>query len=88
MIEAHSFSSFLPSLITLAHSYGVVELTELLLLAKIKPAVNQIRYHAYNAKENAPLLALASLNEIVIEAYSSLSPITKVKYSHSYFLKD
>ncbi|KAL7408938.1 oxidoreductase [Mrakia frigida] len=58
-------------------NYGVIELTELLLLAKIKPAVNQIRYHAYNAKENAPLLALAGLNDIVIEAYSSLSPITK-----------
>ncbi|CDZ97194.1 Aldo/keto reductase family proteins [Phaffia rhodozyma] len=58
-------------------NFGVKELTELLLIAKTKPAVNQIRYHAYNALENAPLLAFAALNDIKIEAYSSLSPITK-----------
>lgn len=66
------------SIVPFFASYGVVELTELLLIAKIKPSVNQIRYHAYNAEANAPTLALCGLNDIVIEAYSSLSPITKV----------
>lgn len=39
--------------------------------------MNQIRYHAYNALEQAPTLALCALNNITVEAFSALSPITK-----------
>nr|XP_031858293.1 uncharacterized protein CI109_006264 [Kwoniella shandongensis]KAA5525365.1 hypothetical protein CI109_006264 [Kwoniella shandongensis] len=58
-------------------NYDHDQLKELLSLAEIKPAVNQIRYHAYNALANAPVLALSQKHGIITEAYSSLTPITK-----------
>ncbi|KAK8849836.1 hypothetical protein IAR55_005172 [Kwoniella newhampshirensis] len=58
-------------------NYDHDQLKELLDIAEIKPAVNQIRYHAYNAVENGPLLALSQKHGIVTEAYSSLTPITR-----------
>jgi len=44
--------------------------------AKIKPVVNQIMLHPYNLAEQEPVLAYAAKNDIVIEAFSSLTPIT------------
>jgi diketogulonate reductase-like aldo/keto reductase len=66
----------------LAKSIGVSnfneeQLAELLSIAKIKPAVNQIKYYAYNVDANKGLLELAKKHGIVIEAYSSLAPITQ-----------
>ncbi|ORY30187.1 Aldo/keto reductase [Naematelia encephala] len=58
-------------------NYDHDQLEELLALAEIKPAVNQIRYHAYNALESASTLAISQENGILTEAYSSLTPITK-----------
>ncbi|KAL7416057.1 NADP-dependent oxidoreductase domain-containing protein [Mrakia frigida] len=57
-------------------NYDATQLSELLSIARIKPAVNQIRYHAYNAQSHQPLLDLAKKEGILIEAYSSLTPIT------------
>ena len=58
-------------------NYDVATLSVILALAKIKPAVNQIRYHPYNTLAQAPVLELASEHGIVTAAYSSLTPITK-----------
>lgn len=57
-------------------SYDATQLQELLDIARIKPAVNQIRYHAYNAQSHQSLLDLAKKEGIIIEAYSALTPIT------------
>ena len=37
-----------------------------------------IQHHAYNALENAPVIALSSKNAILTESYSALTPITKL----------
>ncbi|KAH9947629.1 Aldo/keto reductase [Amylocystis lapponica] len=49
---------------------------ELLKFAKIKPAVNQIRFHPYNYAENKDLLEYTAKHGIVTEGYGSLSSIT------------
>jgi len=58
-------------------NFNLEQLQTLIKTANIKPAVNQIRFHPYNYAENKPLLKYAASNGIVIEAYSSLSSITK-----------
>jgi diketogulonate reductase-like aldo/keto reductase len=67
----------------LARSIGVSnyqrdQLAELLSIAEIKPAVNQIRHHAYSAQDNKPVIELATEHGIVTAAYSSLTPITQM----------
>ncbi|KAF9221178.1 Aldo/keto reductase [Gyrodon lividus] len=66
----------------LARSIGVSnfnkeDLQILLASAKIKPTVNQILLHPYVYRRQLPTLEYAAVNGIVIEAYSSLIPITK-----------
>ena len=58
-------------------NYQVKDLEELLAFARVKPAVNQIQYHVYNAAANIPVLALCEKHGIVVESYSGLTPITK-----------
>jgi len=58
-------------------NFGVPELEELLKIAKVKPAANQIPYNPYNNAENAALLKLAAEHGIIIETYGALTPITK-----------
>ncbi|KAG5652489.1 hypothetical protein H0H81_004845 [Sphagnurus paluster] len=58
-------------------NFNIEQLQEIIKVAKIKPAVNQIRFHPYNYAENKSLLEYAAKHNIIIEAYSSLSPITK-----------
>ncbi|KAF8508538.1 NADP-dependent oxidoreductase domain-containing protein [Gautieria morchelliformis] len=53
-------------------------LVELLKTAKVVPAVNQVLFHPYNYIQNASLLEFSAKFNIVTEAYSSLTPITKV----------
>lgn len=57
-------------------NYNETKLAEVLEIARIKPAVNQIKYHAYNVGEQAATLALCAEHGIVVEAYSALTPIT------------
>jgi len=38
----------------------------------------QIRYHAYNALQMLPLIELSNANGIVTEAYSALTPLTRL----------
>lgn len=67
----------------LAKSIGVSnfdakDLAVLLASAKVKPAVNQILLHPYVYHRQRPTLEYATANGIVIEAYSTLIPITKM----------
>ncbi|KAG6841591.1 hypothetical protein C0991_009347 [Blastosporella zonata] len=58
-------------------NFGVEHLQTIIKIARIKPAVNQIEFHPYTYARNKPLLAYCAKHGIVIEAYSSLAPITK-----------
>ncbi|TFK36235.1 Aldo/keto reductase [Crucibulum laeve] len=57
-------------------NFNVGDLQTLLASAKVKPAANQILLHPYVYAQQAPILAYAAANGIVIEAYSALIPIT------------
>ncbi|KAF7312880.1 Aldo-keto reductase [Mycena kentingensis (nom. inval.)] len=58
-------------------NFEIKDLATLLTSAKIKPVVNQIRLHPYIYKEAKPLMEYSEKNEILIEAYSPLLPITR-----------
>jgi len=66
----------------LAKSIGVSnfvipqQLEDLIKVANVKPVVNQIMLHPYNHHEMKPILDLCAKHDIVVEAYSSLAPIT------------
>jgi diketogulonate reductase-like aldo/keto reductase len=49
----------------------------LLKVARVPPAVNQIRFHPYNYAEQKPLLDYCAQHGVVVAAYSSLTPITR-----------
>ncbi|OJA19473.1 hypothetical protein AZE42_04912 [Rhizopogon vesiculosus] len=64
-----------------ARSIGVSNFNEkqleiLLSSARIKPAANQIHLHPYIYQQQSPTLEYAAKHDIVIEAYSALTPIT------------
>ncbi|EIN12819.1 Aldo/keto reductase [Punctularia strigosozonata HHB-11173 SS5] len=58
-------------------NFTLEDLRELLKTAHVKPAVNQIRFHPYNYAENKSLLEYSAKHGIVVEAYSSLTPLTQ-----------
>lgn len=58
-------------------NFEVSHLEELLASANVVPAVNQIQLHPYNYAEQLSTIQLCAEKGIVIEAYSSLTPITK-----------
>ncbi|EIW81210.1 Aldo keto reductase [Coniophora puteana RWD-64-598 SS2] len=58
-------------------NFGVEEMQRLLKVANVKPAVNQIKLHPYNYESQKSLLQLCAEHGIVVQAYSSLDPITK-----------
>ncbi|KAL6302004.1 Aldo/keto reductase [Sparassis latifolia] len=58
-------------------NYELDDLQKLIKVAKVKPAVNQIYFHPYNYTENKALLDYCTSQGIVVEAYSSLAPITR-----------
>ncbi|KAJ7119705.1 NADP-dependent oxidoreductase domain-containing protein [Mycena epipterygia] len=57
-------------------NFGVNDLAILLASAKVKPVANQILLHPYVYAQQLPILEYAAKHKIVIEAYSSLIPIT------------
>lgn len=59
-------------------NYDAAALAYILSFAKIHPAVNQIRYHPYNAVEQSEALAFAEEKGIVTAAYSALTPLTQM----------
>ncbi|KAI5117359.1 hypothetical protein M0805_002473 [Coniferiporia weirii] len=58
-------------------NFSVEQLEALGKTAKIKPSVNQIRFHPYNWAQNKDLVEYAAKQGIILEAYSSLTPITQ-----------
>ncbi|KZT18405.1 Aldo/keto reductase [Neolentinus lepideus HHB14362 ss-1] len=57
-------------------NFQVQHLETLLASAKVKPAANQILLHPYVYKTQAPLLEYCAKNNIIVEAYSALIPLT------------
>lgn len=57
-------------------NFAVEHLEELLKTAKIKPAVNQIEYHAYLQNQTPGIVEFAKKNGIYIESYGGLVPLT------------
>ncbi|KAF5329220.1 hypothetical protein D9758_018196 [Tetrapyrgos nigripes] len=57
-------------------NYEVKHLKQTMRVAKVKPAVNQISLNPYNYAEMKPIIDYCQENGIVVEAYSSLAPIT------------
>ncbi|KAF9483585.1 Aldo/keto reductase [Pholiota conissans] len=57
-------------------NFSVEDLQKIIKIAKVKPAVNQIRLHPYNISENAALLEYHKQHGVITEAYGSLAPIT------------
>lgn len=57
-------------------------MSELLAKSTVYPAVNQIRLHPYNYAEQLPIMTFCATHSppIKIEAYSSLSSLTKEEY--------
>ncbi|KAF5376476.1 hypothetical protein D9615_008620 [Tricholomella constricta] len=58
-------------------NFTVEQLQEIVKIAKIKPAVNQIEFHPYTYGSHKPLLAYAAKHDIVIEAYSTLAYVIR-----------
>jgi len=60
-------------------NFRVNHLTEILEVAKIKPAVNQIEYHPYVFKASGSTVKLNREHGIITSSYGGLSPITRVQ---------
>ncbi|KAF9809625.1 hypothetical protein IEO21_07352 [Rhodonia placenta] len=58
-------------------NFNLEQMQKLWKIAKVKPAANQIQFHPYNYAGNKDLLAFCQQHGVVVEAYSSLSPITR-----------
>jgi len=58
-------------------NYDLEALQGLVKEARVVPAVNQINFSPYNYTQHKSLLEYAAKHGVVIEAYSSLSPITR-----------
>ncbi|KAJ7486188.1 NADP-dependent oxidoreductase domain-containing protein [Mycena galericulata] len=58
-------------------NFNIEQLQTVVKSARILPAVNQISFNPYNYAQSKDLLAYAAKHGIVIEAYSSLAPITR-----------
>lgn len=66
-------------------NYEVEHLKELLVDAKVKPAVNQIEFHPYVYGEQKPILEFCKHHGIVVEAYS---PLAHGKHSNESIIKE
>lgn len=58
-------------------NFGVKELQAVIKHGKIKPAVNQISLNPYNYSEMRETIEYCNKQGIVVEAYSSLAPLTR-----------
>ncbi|PCH40290.1 Aldo/keto reductase [Wolfiporia cocos MD-104 SS10] len=59
-------------------NFSVELMQKLVKIAKVKPTVNQIMLHPYNYAQNKELLEYCAKHKVIVEAYSSLSPITSL----------
>lgn len=60
-------------------NYTVNHLTELLEIAEVVPAVNQIEFHAFLYAQQREMLDLCKERGIVVEAYSPLAQATRMR---------
>lgn len=60
-------------------NHRVSDLEAILEIAKIKPAVNEIEYHPYLQNQSPDIVQFCKQNDILVTAYSPLTPITKAK---------
>lgn len=58
-------------------NYTVRHLEEVLAASSVVPAVNQIEFHPYIYEQQKPVLEFCRQHDIVVEAYSPLSRLTK-----------
>lgn len=58
-------------------NFAVEDLEEILKVAKIKPAVNQIEFNAYLQNQTPGIVEFSQKHGILVEAYSPLGPIVK-----------
>jgi len=58
-------------------NFTVHQLQEILKIATVPPAVNQISLNPYNYHENKELIKFAAEHNILLEAYGALGPITR-----------
>jgi len=58
-------------------NFTIDHLREILEVATVTPAVNQIFFNPYNYHEHKELIKFAAEHNILLEAYSSLAPITR-----------
>jgi len=58
-------------------NFTVDHLQEILKVATVTPAVNQISFNPYNYHEYKELIKFAAKHNILLEAFSSLAPITR-----------
>ncbi|KAJ6551187.1 NADP-dependent oxidoreductase domain-containing protein [Mycena capillaripes] len=59
-------------------NFNADQLAILLASAKVKPVANQILLHPYVYAQQLPVLEYAAENQILIEAYSALIPVTSL----------
>ncbi|GMG24169.1 unnamed protein product [Ambrosiozyma monospora] len=60
-------------------NFNVSKLEEILKIAKIKPQVNQIEYNLYLQNQTPGVVKFCKENDILVEAYSPLTPIIPSK---------
>lgn len=60
-------------------NYEVEDLKKILAVAKVKPQVHQIEFSAYLQNQTPGIVEFTKSEDILIEAYSPLGPITKGK---------
>lgn len=58
-------------------NFAVKDLEEILLVAEIKPVVNQIEFNAYLQNQTPGIVEFSQKNGILVEAYSPLAPLVK-----------
>lgn len=66
-------------------NFGVSHLQNILEIATIKPQVNQIEYNAFLQNQTPGIYQFAKDNQILLEAYSPLSPLSVADKTGAFF---
>lgn len=62
-------------------NFGIKDLKRILKIAKFKPAVNQIEFSCFLQNQTPDIVNFCKENNITVEAFSPLSPITKADHT-------
>lgn len=60
-------------------NFRVTDLEAILKESKLKPAINQIEFHPYMQEQTPGIVEFCKKNDILLSAYSSLTPIARAK---------